>query len=469
MKRVWSGFLIFILLTTLFLHTNPVSADDSAVSLSLSLKGTPYKGGTVTAVISVSTPSVLLAGLEFSLRYDPEQLSPIIVENSPENPLMDAFAVILPDGWEQMHRLDTDESKYELRFAMTDEADALSDGSQILLEIPFEVLKSGDLWLEIADSDIIAVANDAFLSIYGGNGCRLDDVSLEGPEMLSVDMQGTMNDDGLYTLSIDVTNIADRAGIIAFQLALKYDSSVFTPTITQNDECQMDAFMVKAPGGAWEQMCTHYDDARYVLRFAALHAEDPLTAELLTVGDSVTLSIPFTHTGNVDAEAVFSVSDASVIGLNNANDIIAGKGDSVTAKLQADSSLTDKGFEIYDGCLLFVKAETSVADLLKELSGSEVYSDGKKVNSGLVCTDYTLKTKNESLQIVVRGDTDGNGSVDVMDYLLVKRSFFKTYSPSKAQIYAMTLTQKGVLTAYDYLYLKRHVFGSLDINTLVAE
>jgi len=221
--------------------------------------------------------------------------------------------------------------------------------------------------------------------------------------------------------------------------------------------------MVSTPKNSWEQLCTHYADKnKYILRFAALHAESLTQSEILKKGEALKISVPFYVIGTEGSVGSFKVSTASVIGLNNKNGFIVGLGDSKTVSIEQGTFSIPSGlYNIVDGYLMYVKAKTSVADFLKPFTGFYLTDDGKRIESGNVATgDVLTNGGGYNLTVVVKGDINENGNIDARDYLLAKRAYFGTFTLDKASEYASDINGNGKLDARDYLLLKRAYFGT---------
>ncbi len=132
-----------------------------------------------------------LIGFEFKLKYDKSLFSPIITQNSEENPQMDEFMVSTPkNSWEQICSLNSAEGYYTLRFAALHcesktEAEILASGKSILLSIPFKVIgnEGKDGGFSVENASIIGIDNDS--AIVGGVGEDLN-VSIIKGEVLNI-------------------------------------------------------------------------------------------------------------------------------------------------------------------------------------------------------------------------------------------------------------------------------------------
>ena len=63
----------------------------------------------------------------------------------------------------------------------------------------------------------------------------------------------------------------------------------------------------------------------------------------------------------------------------------------------------------------------------------------------------------------VLGDIDGNGKIDAVDYVMVKRSVLNTFKLDEYQKSAADVNCDGTVDAVDYVMIKRHVLGTYTI------
>ncbi len=59
-----------------------------------------------------------------------------------------------------------------------------------------------------------------------------------------------------------------------------------------------------------------------------------------------------------------------------------------------------------------------------------------------------------------KGDVDGNGFIEVYDYIYAKRAYFGTYSPNAYEKSRADVNRDGVVDQYDYILIKRIYFGT---------
>lgn len=59
-----------------------------------------------------------------------------------------------------------------------------------------------------------------------------------------------------------------------------------------------------------------------------------------------------------------------------------------------------------------------------------------------------------------RGDVNGNGELDTLDYMVLKRSILGTYTLSADENSRADVTLDGEITSLDYMMLKRAILGT---------
>ena len=88
--------------------------------------------------------------------------------------------------------------------------------------------------------------------------------------------------------------------------------------------------------------------------------------------------------------------------------------------------------EVIGGESYAVVAPITADKLKKHLHGSSVTVSGKEAE-GIVPTGAVLANESSKYIVVLLGDIDGNGKVDSVDYLLLKRYVLGTVSLSPMQ------------------------------------
>ncbi len=464
--------IAFILILCLAFPIANVSAATNVVSVTMSRVGDAYYGGEFLVRIAVSKPTVALAGIEFTLEYDPEYVVPQLTENTDSGREMDAFITSKPSGWEQFCYHSEEDSLYNLRFVMPESGSSyLDQANELIIEIPFTVCTPGSFSFEIASGNILAFGADSAITAHYGNGSSLNVTAASEGIKLSAALNGTDSEDtdSRYNLGVDITNLGDTSGIIALEFDLYYDKTVFLPAVKNNSQSEMNQFFVYTPQNGWEQMCTLYEDeGKYRIRLAANNCGDPSKAEVLSPGDSIKLSIPFSVIGTENAVGKFRIESDSISGLNNLMGAVAGTGGTKNVLITASTGSTPEnlGYTVKNGYLLYVAEKTNVSDFLAPMKPEyTVISNGNEITSGYVKTGYTLSDGNgTNLVIIVKGDVNGSGTIDLFDCVQVKAIYYNKNVPKEQEILAAAIVNGTSVGIFDYVRIKAHYLGKSDIN-----
>lgn len=142
--------------------------------------------------------------------------------------------------------------------------------------------------------------------------------------------------------------------------------------------------------------------------------------------------------------------------------------------LPISTIVTSSGYKYQSGYILGVQIGSDVATIksnIESVGGANtvtIYNQsGSVVNSGIVATGYKLVINNsssvETLEIVVRGDTSGDGVVNALDLLQVQKNILGTYNLSGAYSYAGDTSGDGVINALDLLQVQKSILGTYNI------
>ncbi len=94
---------------------------------------------------------------------------------------------------------------------------------------------------------------------------------------------------------------------------------------------------------------------------------------------------------------------------------------------------------------------------LYDAEGNEV-TDVDAIGNG-----YVIEYKGQKATIIVRGDLNGNGKVEVFDYMLLKRGALGTFELTDLQKLAGNVKADEDINANDYMLVKRHVLRSFNL------
>lgn len=183
-------------------------------------------------------------------------------------------------------------------------------------------------------------------------------------------------------------------------------------------------------------------------------------AQIIVFGDAVN--------GWYAVEGSDSSSGKTLNGYSSADYItVIGKLEAVVES-EKGFGLNDASLSISDGILSGIKAGTSVSALLKSFNGnvSVVDSSGKVISgddlvgTGCVVRSVTDGEITDTAAVIVNGDVNGDGIIGVNDYMLIKRSFLKSFSLDGIYFSAALVSGRDTLTVADYMIIKRVVLGT---------
>lgn len=141
-------------------------------------------------------------------------------------------------------------------------------------------------------------------------------------------------------------------------------------------------------------------------------------------------------------------------------------------KPKPEFEITDKTLSIENGVLHGVKLDTTVAELKNGFSEGVVIADRSgniMQDSAFVGTGCSIIFVSEGIgekkaDVLVMGDVDGDGTVTAYDYLFVSRHFFGTFVLDELSLEAALVSGRGELNVIDYVLIKRHFFGTYVIG-----
>ena len=169
---------------------------------------------------------------------------------------------------------------------------------------------------------------------------------------------------------------------------------------------------------------------------------------------------------------------------NNMNNTITNTGSGANTSANTNTPVsssaistivTASGYSYSSNYISKVAAGTSVYTLkssLEAVSGSNTVTitnkDGSSVSSGNMATGYKVtiknKTTSETLNVVVKGDTSGDGQINALDLLQVQKNILGTYSMSGANNLAGDTSGDGQINALDLLQVQKSILGTYTIG-----
>lgn len=137
--------------------------------------------------------------------------------------------------------------------------------------------------------------------------------------------------------------------------------------------------------------------------------------------------------------------------------------------------VTSSGYKYESGYISGVALGTDVHTLkgsLESVGGNSTVVvtnlNGEAVLSGVIGTGFKVSINNQSttevLEVVVKGDTSGDGIVNALDLLQIQKSILGTYTLTGGALKAGDTSSDGVVNALDLLQVQKHILGTYTIE-----
>jgi uncharacterized protein YgiM (DUF1202 family) len=145
--------------------------------------------------------------------------------------------------------------------------------------------------------------------------------------------------------------------------------------------------------------------------------------------------------------------------------------DPVTPPVDEKFELLDPNIIISEGVLTGVSKETTVSAFLKCFKGNvsvispsgETLGETDLIGTGCILRVVEEGVKVDKATVLILGDVDGNGKINSLDYLAVKRYYLGTNNLSDFFLKAALITGKTNVSVIDFIFLKRMVMGTYGI------
>lgn len=149
---------------------------------------------------------------------------------------------------------------------------------------------------------------------------------------------------------------------------------------------------------------------------------------------------------------------------------------SVTGKLPAEGvdvpdvefSITDPDYVISDSVLTGLSVKTTAAEFLSGFNGNVTVVDASGnalsstayVGTGCVLRVTANGTVTNVATVLIKGDVNGDGLLDLFDALAVKRNFLGTYDMNGVYLKAACVSGSTEVSIIDYVMIKRAILGT---------
>ena len=169
---------------------------------------------------------------------------------------------------------------------------------------------------------------------------------------------------------------------------------------------------------------------------------------------------------------VFNNMDATIS--NSPGGAVDGGEDNPPSSLPISTIVTSSGYRYATGYISGIALGTdasTVKSTLESVGGSgtvTIYNaSGSVVNSGTIATGYKVVINNsssvETLEVIIKGDTSGDGVVNALDLLQVQKNILGTYNLSGAYWQAGDTSSDGTINALDLLQVQKNILGTYSI------
>ena len=162
-------------------------------------------------------------------------------------------------------------------------------------------------------------------------------------------------------------------------------------------------------------------------------------------------------------------------GYNTQNGAVNTPDNTDPSKLAVSTIVVSSGFKYASGYISGIKESSSVSSIksaLESIAGANTVTitngSGTPINDGLIGTGYKITIKNantnETLTVVVHGDTSGDGKINALDLAQVQKNILGTYKLSGAYSSAADTSGDGKINALDLAQVQKNILGTYTIE-----
>lgn len=125
-----------------------------------------------------------------------------------------------------------------------------------------------------------------------------------------------------------------------------------------------------------------------------------------------------------------------------------------------ETIIKEAGLEQKDGYLLKIKNDLTKDELIKKLTihNAKIEIEGENLATGRKITITSGKLV-ETLNIIISGDTNGDGIISAVDYVKIKNHIMATSKLEGAYLKAADVNKDGNISAVDYVKIKNYIMG----------
>lgn len=193
--------------------------------------------------------------------------------------------------------------------------------------------------------------------------------------------------------------------------------------------------------------------------------------------ESATTYTTYSDLGILDSQFIFHIPVFNNMNATITNSPGGAVDDGTTnppSSLPISTIVTSSGYRYASGYISGISVGTDVSSIkstIESVGGSNtvtIYNQsGSVVNSGIVATGYKVVINNsssvETLEVIIKGDTSGDGVINALDLLQVQKNILGTYNLSGAYFQAGDTSGDGVINALDLLQVQKSILGTYSI------
>lgn len=171
---------------------------------------------------------------------------------------------------------------------------------------------------------------------------------------------------------------------------------------------------------------------------------------------------------------IFNKMDATIINSGNGA-VDDGNDKPAPSTIPISTIVTSSGYRYTSKYISNIAVGTDVPTTkvtLESVGGNATVSildaSGNVKTSGIIATGDKITINNEenteTLEVVIKGDTSGDGVINALDLLQVQKNILGTYTLTGAYLEAADTSKDGMVNALDLLQIQKSILGTYEIE-----
>jgi beta-N-acetylglucosaminidase len=171
---------------------------------------------------------------------------------------------------------------------------------------------------------------------------------------------------------------------------------------------------------------------------------------------------------------IFNKMDATIINSGNGA-VDDGNDKPAPSTIPISTIVTSSGYRYTSKYISNIAVGTDVSTTkvtLESVGGNATVSildaSGNVKTSGIIATGDKITINNEenteTLEVVIKGDTSGDGVINALDLLQVQKNILGTYTLTGAYLEAADTSKDGMVNALDLLQIQKSILGTYEIE-----